>query len=179
MAQFRTHILPWQGATDDLAGLLWLVGSKCHHVPLPEDPALKEILGEAALPQGEEETLIQHLEGTQAALNLDPSLSHRSLWSLHAANPNIDALIARFDQFHTLPGTEAYWLLDGEGIFGLMGPDGLQLEVHLTPGDCLLLPGSVQRYFYPTATRRVKLLVHRAGDGAWAPVYCDGTPLPR
>lgn len=175
MVSFTIHDRPADTSSEALTDLLWLLKVRLYQSPSSLDSLQEviELLSKEA-PSTEEnnhlQTLLQALPSPES---YPESLPHANLWVIRADMPNLDAMLSRFDQFHTLNNGEVYWVMEGEGVFGLRCPDDPQLAIRLKKGQGLYIPAGVERYFHPTATMRVKLLRLRSGDGPWAPHYTD------
>lgn len=142
----------------ELHALAQALGLTTEHVAIP--PTLSEALA----PEGLNETA---RETTLAAFPLRPPYKARDIVILSPSTPNIDAMAATFADWHVHDDDEVRLVLDGEGVFGLVTPDGLA-DLHVAPGDLIGVPAGFEHNFRLTAARRIKALRYFNDSAGWA-----------
>lgn len=132
-----------------------------------------------------EKDTLSHLEKTQV---LGAVSSHfeevkrsagcvwRDLMLLHPGSPNLYPLIASCDRPHTHTDSEALYILDGEGIFGFVRPDGSQVELLVRAGEYINIPAGTEHWFCPAASLQIKAVRYFTTAEGWVPQY-TGTQI--
>ncbi|MGB8700829.1 MAG: cupin, partial [Thermosynechococcaceae cyanobacterium] len=85
----------------------------------------------------------------------------------------LDTLLAKFNRPHTHADDEVRYIVDGEGIFGFIAPDGTQLELTVQVEDYINVPARTEHWFYLTPSRRIKAVRYFSGTEGWVPNYTD------
>lgn len=91
---------------------------------------------------------------------------------LSKATPNIEDLLVKFQDEHHHTEDEVRFVVDGEGVFTIKGPnDGVYFDVVLYPGDLISVPANIRHWFTLTDLRKVKAIrIFESKDG-WVAVY--------
>ncbi|MCE5393666.1 MAG: cupin domain-containing protein [Acidithiobacillus sp.] len=126
-------------------------------------PAVLDAAGQAALLVALDE-VFQHLKAERG-------YADRDLVVLYPEHPQLAALDERFAPIHIHEDEEVRYVVDGEGIFGFVLPDGRQLEVTVNAGDYLHIPAQVEHWFRLTACKRIKAVRYFSAQGGWTPIY--------
>ena len=105
------------------------------------------------------------------ALRTAEGYTSRDLIVLHPDTPGLDAIMARFDKPHTHDDDEVRYIVDGEGMFGFVLPNGEQLRVTVLPGEYIRVPKHTEHWFELTAVRRIKAVRYFSGTDGWVPRY--------
>ena len=87
----------------------------------------------------------------------------------------LSALLDRFRPIHYHDDDEVRYVVDGEGVFGFVLPDGDQVELLVEKGDFIRVPRLLEHWFRLTEIRRIKAIRYFTGTAGWIPVY-TGTP---
>jgi 1,2-dihydroxy-3-keto-5-methylthiopentene dioxygenase len=90
--------------------------------------------------------------------------------------PQLPELCAKFDKCHTHDDVEVRYIVDGEGSFGFVRPDGSQVELTMSAGEYINVPANSEHWFRLTSTRRIKAVRYFSGTDGWVPKY-TGTAL--
>ncbi|MBD2450989.1 acireductone dioxygenase [Nostoc sp. FACHB-152] len=138
---------------------------------VPEDTELQRLLAQDSLNEEEKEQVLQALDSYFEQLQQTDGYKTRDLVVLHPGIPNLDGLMAKFDQIHTHTDDEVRYVIDGEAIFGFVRPDGSQVELTVQPEEYINVPGGTEHWFYLTPARRVKAVRYFITTDGWTPHY--------
>ncbi|HEY9823812.1 MAG TPA: cupin domain-containing protein [Stenomitos sp.] len=152
---------------DHLAGL----GVHLRQWPLAE--AAADLLSQPALDDAQKEALLESLDHYFEVLQTDLGYQSRDLIVLHPDIPNLGELLAKFSRPHTHADDEVRYIIDGEGVFGFVGPDGAQMELTIQPEEYINVPAGTEHWFYLTPQRRIKAVRYFIDTTGWTPEYTD------
>jgi len=141
-----------------------------------EDPTLQALLDRPALEDAEKEQVLVGLDHYFEQLKSDLGYTSRDLIVLHSEVPNLDMMLSKFNKVHTHADDEVRYIVDGEGVFGFVRPDGSQVELTVQPSEYINVPAGTEHWFYLTDRRRVKAVRYFAGSEGWTPEYTN-TPI--
>jgi 1,2-dihydroxy-3-keto-5-methylthiopentene dioxygenase len=164
--------------TDDkaMAAVLAPLGVRLERcVPSPT-PAVAELLERPQLDEAQKERLLTLLDPSIAPLVEPEGLRTRDIVVLHGGIEGLDGMLAPFARAHRHDDHETRWIVDGEGVFGFIRPEGAQMRLTVTAGDFIQVPAGVEHWFVLTAERRIKAVRHFTDKAGWVPRY-TGTPL--
>ncbi|NCJ05238.1 cupin domain-containing protein [Synechococcales cyanobacterium C] len=169
-------ILRLEGGTvlregDAIAAQLSPLGITLKHWPVGVDPTLKAYLAQPALDDVAKEKVLSGLESYFTQLQTEGGYQTRDLIVLHPQLENLDTLLAKFSRPHTHDDDEVRYVIDGEGIFGFVYPDGRQLELTVEAEDYINVPAHTEHWFYLTSARRIKAVRYFSGTEGWVPHY--------
>lgn len=158
--------------TNELASLsitlnYWSVG---------DEPHLRELLAKDSLTEDEKEVVLQGLDNYFEQLKQTEGYQSRDLIALHPGIPNLDNLLSKFERIHTHADNEVRYIIDGEGIFGFVRPDGSQVELTIQPEEYINVPAGTEHWFYLTPNRRIKAIRYFSNTEGWVPEY-TGTEI--
>ncbi len=134
-------------------------------------PEIQGLLDQKALTDDEKEQVLVGLDRYFEQLKADLGYTSRDLIVLHSEVPNLDVMLAKFDKVHTHADDEVRYIVDGEGIFGFVRPDGSQVELTVQPEEYINVPAGTEHWFCLTPSRRVKAVRYFAGTDGWTPEY--------
>ncbi len=138
--------------------------------------SVQSLLAQQTLTEDEKEQVLVGLDHYFEQLKADLGYTSRDLIVLHPDVPNLDVMLAKFDKVHTHADDEVRYIVDGEGMFGFVRPDGSQVELTVQPGEYINVPAGTEHWFCLTPSRRVKAVRYFAGTDGWTPEY-TGTPI--
>lgn len=158
--------------SDELASLnitlnYWSVG---------DEPHLRDLLAKDSLTQDEKEVVLEGLDSYFEQLKQTAGYQSRDLIVLHPGVPNLDGLLSKFERVHTHADNEVRYIIDGEGIFGFVRPDGSQFELTIQPEEYINVPAGTEHWFYLTSNRRIKAVRYFSNTEGWVPEY-TGTEI--
>lgn len=140
----------------------WAVGA---------DKELNQKLAQESLDDNEKEQVLQSLDRYFEQLKQTAGYQERDLIVLHPGIPNLDEMLKKFDSIHTHGDDEVRYIIDGEGIFGFVRPDGSQIELTIQPQEYINVPAGCEHWFYLTQNRRIKAVRYFIGKEGWVPEY--------
>nr|AQX77678.1 NocB [Nodularia sp. HBU26] len=132
---------------------------------------LKRLLAQDSLNEDEKEQVLKALDSYFEQLQQTAGYKTRDLVVLHQGIPNLDMLMAKFDQIHTHADDEVRYVIDGEAIFGFVRPDGSQAELTVQPEEYINVPAGTEHWFYLTPAKRVKAVRYFITTEGWIPQY--------
>lgn len=137
-----------------------------------DHPQLRDLLAKENLNDEEKEQVLTALDNYFEELQRTAGYQSRDLIVLHPLL-NLDVLLAKFNQIHTHAEDEVRYIVDGEGIFGFVRPDGTQVELTVQPEEYINVPAKTEHWFYLTPQRRVKAVRYFSGTVGWTPEYTN------
>jgi 1,2-dihydroxy-3-keto-5-methylthiopentene dioxygenase len=159
--------------TEELAPLnvqlnRWIVGN---------DGQLRQLLAQDSLNEDEKEQVLTSLDNYFKELQQTAGYQTRDLIVLHPGVPNLDTMLSKFDKIHTHAEDEVRYIIDGEGIFGFVRPDGSQIELTIQPEEYINVPAGTEHWFYLTSAKRIKAVRYFTGTEGWTPKYTGTVPV--
>lgn len=146
--------------------------------PVGDATELRYLLNQQTLDDGEKAEVLQALNHYFVQLQTDAGYQSCDLIVLHSEVANLDALLAKFDRIHTHSDDEVRYIIDGEGVFGFVRPDGQQMHLTVQAEDYINVPANTEHWFYLTSSRRIKAVRYFSGMGGWVPNYTETTIRP-
>jgi 1,2-dihydroxy-3-keto-5-methylthiopentene dioxygenase len=143
--------------------------------PVGEDAAAQFLLAQPGLTETQKEAVLQSLDRYFEVLKAESGYQSRDLIVLHPDTPNLDELLAKFRPPHAHAEDEVRYIVDGEGIFGFIAPDGQQMELTVQPEEYINVPAHTPHWFYLTSQRRIKAVRYFSGTEGWVPEYLNAT----
>jgi 1,2-dihydroxy-3-keto-5-methylthiopentene dioxygenase len=141
-----------------------------------DDAKVRKLLAKEALNEDEKEQVLQALDGYFEQLKRDWGYQSRDLIVLHPNIPNLDALLAKFESCHTHADDEVRYIIDGEGVFGFVRPDGSQVELTIQPEEYINVPAGTEHWFHLSDRKRIKAVRYFVTTEGWVPEY-TGTSI--
>ena len=172
------HLKHAGGETTDLeeiAGWLAPLGVGLKHWPVNAE-AVGALLAKPALDADEKETVLQGHDHYFGQLREEAGYQTRDLIVLNPDLPGLDGMLARFDKIHTHDDDEVRYIVDGEGMFGFVLPDGAQVRITVQPGEYINVPADTEHWFELTAAKRIKAVRYFTTTEGWTPRYTE-TPV--
>ena len=143
------------------------------HWTTGDDSELQKLLQRQALNDAEKEQVLVSLDHYFESLKTTLGYTSRDLIVLHPDVPNLDGLLSKFNNVHTHADDEVRYVVDGEGIFGFVRPDGSQVELTVQASEYINVPAGTEHWFYLTESCRVKAVRYFAGTIGWTPEYTN------
>lgn len=144
--------------------------------PVGEERELLALLSRPSLQDVEKERVLAGLDRYFLQLKESAGYQTRDLVVLHPDLPGLDGMLAKFDRCHTHDADEVRYIVDGEGVFGFVRPDGSQIELLVESTEYINVPAGTEHWFYLTPLRRIKAVRYFTNMDGWAPRY-TGTPI--
>ena len=142
----------------------------------PTADAVQELLGRPALGDAEKAEVLAAHDGYFQQLQDDAGYKDRDLIVLHPDIPGLPDLLKKFESCHTHDDDEVRYIVDGEGIFGFVRPDGSQIELKVEGGEYINVPADTEHWFHLTESMRIKAVRYFSGTDGWTPRYTE-TPI--
>lgn len=158
----------------DIAKELAPLNIELNRWPVGENPELHDLLAKDGLNEDEKEQVLKALDGYFEQLQQTAGYQSRDLIVLHPGVPNLDAFLAKFEQIHTHADDEVRYIVDGEGVFGFLRPDGSQVELTVQSEEYINVPAETEHWFHLTPKRRIKAVRYFSGTEGWVPQYTGG-----
>ncbi|MEC4984488.1 MAG: cupin domain-containing protein [Oscillatoria sp. PMC 1068.18] len=138
-----------------------------------DNPETRNLLAKENLSDSEKKQVLQSLDNYFQHLQETAGYQERDLIVLHPNTPNLDTLLGKFSPCHTHADAEVRYIIDGEGIFGFVRPDGTQVELTIQPEEYINVPAGVEHWFRLTDSRRVKAVRYFTTTEGWVPEYTN------
>jgi len=152
------------------------LGVELERVPVPVAPELGSVLDQADLSVARRERVAEFLDPLVRPWRARYGYAAQDLVALHPGTPDLDALLARFDQAHMHRDDEVRYVIEGEGLFGFFDAGGTEHKVRVAPGDFVRVPAGVEHRFTLLASRRIKAVRLFTDAAGWAAFY-TGRPV--
>lgn len=149
------------------------IGIQLNRWPVGDDPQLKALLDKASLSDDEKDQVLVALDRYFNQLQQDAGYQSRDLIVIHPDIPNLSAMLSKFDRVHTHADDEVRYIIEGEGIFGFVRPDGSQVELTVQPEEYINVPTGTEHWFYLTDQQRIKAVRYFVDTEGWVPQYTD------
>lgn len=131
----------------------------------------RRLLDKAALSDEEKEAVLQALDGYFEELKQKEGYQARDLIVLHPNIPNLDAMLSKFQECHTHADDEVRYIVDGEGVFGFVLPDGSQVELTIQSEEYINVPANTEHWFHLSEKKRIKAVRYFITTEGWIPEY--------
>jgi 1,2-dihydroxy-3-keto-5-methylthiopentene dioxygenase len=141
-----------------------------------DSPRTRHLLSQEILNDKEKEEVLVALDSYFEKLQQTAGYQSRDLIVLHPDVPNLETMLSKFDRIHTHDDDEVRYIVDGEGIFGFVRPDGSQVKLTVQPEEYINVPANTEHWFELTPNRRIKAVRYFSGTEGWVPVY-TGTEI--
>lgn len=142
----------------------------------PLDKARQDLLTKQSLESVEKEELLESVDHYFEYLKAKKGYQSRDLVVLHPDTENLAVLLNKFASCHTHDDDEVRYILDGEGVFGFVFPDGTQAELTVQAQEYINVPKNTEHWFHLTSSQRVKAVRYFVNTDGWVPVYTN-TPI--
>ncbi|MBD2579257.1 cupin domain-containing protein [Oscillatoria sp. FACHB-1406] len=159
--------------TDDIARELAALNVNLARWPVGDNETLQTLLAKAALDEAEKEEVLQSIDRYFEQLKQEAGYQTRDLIVLHPDIPNLDALLAKFQRCHTHGDDEVRYIIEGEGVFGFVTPEGKQMELTIQPEEFINVPAGTEHWFYLTPQKRIKAVRYFTSMEGWVPEYTE------
>ncbi|SKB15497.1 Acireductone dioxygenase [Planktothrix sp. PCC 11201] len=144
-----------------------------NHWSVGTEPELIKLLNQPGLNDNEKAEVLQGLDQYFEELKQTAGYQSRDLIVLNPDTPNLETLLAKFEQCHIHTDNEIRYIIDGEGVFGFVRPDGSQVELTVKAEEYVNVPANTEHWFYLTETRRIKAVRYFTTTEGWTPEYTD------
>jgi 1,2-dihydroxy-3-keto-5-methylthiopentene dioxygenase len=144
----------------------------------PTGDPIAPLLAQETLDADQKEQVLVGLDHYFNDLKTDLGYTSRDLIVLHPAVPNLADLLAKFAKIHTHADDEVRYIVDGQGVFGFVLPDGSQLHLTVEAEDYINIPAGTEHWFYLTAANRVKAVRYFCTMEGWVPDYTGRSIQP-
>ena len=140
----------------------WLVG---------DDAVLHRLLAKATLDETEKEQVLQGIENYFESLKKSQGYQDTDLVVLSPQTSKLDTLLAKFRRCHIHADDEVRYIIDGEGVFGFVRPNGSQIELTMQAEEYINIPAGTEHWFYLTEMKRIKVVRYFTNTEGWTPEY--------
>lgn len=137
------------------------------------NPSLREKLTQTTLTKEQQDQVLKDLNHYFEILKQNFGYQDRDLVVLYPELPKLDTLLAKFQSCHTHADDEVRYIIDGEGVFGFVCPDGSQMELTMQSEEYINIPANTEHWFHLTTEKRIKLVRYFTSTQGWIPEYTD------
>lgn len=164
------------GEFDEVVGALAPLGIRLERWPVGDDATIRALLARPTLDSAEKDQVSAYYDRYFEPLKAAGGCEARDLIVLHGDIEDLDAIVAKYHRCHVHSDDELRYILDGEGVFGVVLPDGGQVELHVEAGEYIAVPQGVEHWFRLTEARRVKSMRYFTATAGWQADFTD-TPI--
>jgi 1,2-dihydroxy-3-keto-5-methylthiopentene dioxygenase len=143
--------------------------------PVSNNPENQHLLVQDTLNDAEKEQVLQSLDHYFEQLKQTAGYQSRDLIVLHPNLANLNALLSKFAKCHTHADDEVRYIIDGEGVFGFVCPDGSQIELTIQAEEYINVPAETEHWFHLTSTKKIKAVRYFTTTEGWIPEYTNTT----
>jgi 1,2-dihydroxy-3-keto-5-methylthiopentene dioxygenase len=158
---------------DEIARELAPLGIQLNRWQIGDRPSLRALLQAPALTDAEKEQVLTEFDHYFATLKETAGYQTRDLIAIHPDTPNLDAMLSKFDKIHTHADDEVRYVIDGEGVFGFVYPDGSQVRLTVQPEEYINVPAGTEHWFYLTSIKRIKAIRYFTSPEGWVAQYTN------
>ncbi|NJK36933.1 MAG: cupin domain-containing protein [Oscillatoriales cyanobacterium RM2_1_1] len=144
--------------------------------PIENNAQLCALIDQETLTELEKQQVLEGLDFYFQQLQQSAGYEARDLIVLHPELPDLRIILNKFEQCHTHADDEVRYIIDGEGIFGFVCPDGSQIELTVQPEEYINVPAGTEHWFHLTEAKRVKAIRYFTSTAGWTPEY-TGSPV--
>jgi 1,2-dihydroxy-3-keto-5-methylthiopentene dioxygenase len=149
------------------------IGIQLQCWPVGESSLTALLLAQPTLTEVEKESVLRSLDHYFETLQAESGYQSRDLIVLHSSTPNLEGLLEKFSRPHTHDDDEVRYIVEGEGIFGFIKPDGQQMELTIQAEEYINVPANTPHWFYLTPQRRIKAIRYFSSTEGWVPKYIE------
>ncbi|MFW6358019.1 MAG: 1,2-dihydroxy-3-keto-5-methylthiopentene dioxygenase [Chroococcales cyanobacterium] len=161
---------------DDISRELASMNVSLNSWPVGNNPQIQALLEKEALNDAEKEQVLVALDSYFEHLQETAGYQSRDLIVLHPNIPNLETLLSKFEQCHTHADDEVRYIIEGEGVFGFVRPNGSQVELTVQAEEYINVPAETEHWFHLTDSKRVKAVRYFTTTEGWTPDY-TGTEI--
>jgi 1,2-dihydroxy-3-keto-5-methylthiopentene dioxygenase len=136
--------------------------------PVRGNAETRALLAQSSLQDDQKEQVLVALDHYFESLEV---FHARDMIVLNPETPNLDGMLEKFSRPHTHADDEVRYIVDGEGVFGFVCPDGTQMELTIQPEEYINVPAGTEHWFYLTPQRRIKAVRYFVDTLGWTPEY--------
>ena len=158
---------------DAVAKALEGIRYSLHTWTVGDDPSLRALLDKDALSDAEKEQVLDALDHYFQQLKNEQGYAARDLVVLHPAVPGLDEKLKVFKSPHTHSDAEVRYVIDGDGIFGVVLPDGTQAELLVEREEYISVPANAEHWFRLSNAKRIKCVRYFSENPKWEADFTD------
>jgi len=158
---------------EDIARELAPLNVQLNYWAIGEKAQIRQLLSQESLTEAEKERVLESLDHYFEQLQQTGGYQSRDLIVLHPNTLNLNTLLSKFNRCHTHADDEVRYIIDGEGVFGFVRPDGSQVELTIQPEEYINVPAGTEHWFYLTDSSRIKAVRYFTTTGGWVPEYSN------
>jgi len=151
------------------------IGITLRHWPAPSAPRAKELLEQQKLNDTEKEELLGYVQNRFEELKKEHGYQTRDMVVIHEDIPGLAEMLGKFDKIHTHSDDEVRYILNGQGYFGFVEPDGKQFLLEVSGGDYINVPANTEHWFEMRGCNRCKAVRYFIDTSGWTPNYTGRT----
>ena len=160
-----------QDQLSEIRAILAPLKIELSHWPIERTPQVGSLLAADSLNDSQKEELLKYLDARFEEQKKLYGYQSRDLVVLHPQLPKLDELLTMFDKIHTHDDDEVRYIVDGEGIFGILMPNGEQAMLTVEAGEYIRVPKNTKHWFILTPKKRIKAVRYFTSKEGWAAKY--------
>lgn len=158
---------------EDISQKLALLNVQLNYWTVGNNSELNRLLAQDSLTDTEKEEVLQALDHYFEQLKQTAGYQARDLIVLNPDTPNLNTLLSKFNRCHTHADDEVRYIVAGEGVFGFVLPDGMQVELTIQPEEYINVPAETEHWFYLTEQSKIKAVRYFTNTDGWLPEYTN------
>jgi 1,2-dihydroxy-3-keto-5-methylthiopentene dioxygenase len=132
---------------------------------------LPDLLSSEILQETAKQRILDHYTRHVECLKPAGGYLWADLLTLHSGSSNLHISAATESRYHTHTAPEMFYILAGEAIFGLVQPDGTQIQLLVQPQDFIHIPAQTEHWFSLAASLHLKAVRYFTTADGWIAFY--------
>ena len=124
-----------------------------------------------ALTEAEQAEILATFEGDLETLKTEGGYVSADIVVLWEKTPDLETILGKFSREHHHSEDEVRFVVEGHGIFTILGQDGHYFDVRVDPGDLITVPAGTRHWFTLAEDRRIKCIRLFQDPSGWAAIY--------
>ena len=162
--------------TDGIRAEIAPLGVELHYWPIAGGESVREMISKRDVTEEECRRLLESQSHYFERLADAKDYRSQDLIFLHDGMPDLDEKLAVFDRCHRHPDDEFRYIIDGEGIWGLVMKDGTTQELLVEAGEAIDVKAGTEHWFTLSPRKCVKVIRYFSSDDGWKAEYSPLTP---
>lgn len=154
-----------------IASQLATLDVQIDHLAIAKNPAIQELLVQDLLNATEKQQILTAVKSEFELFKLSSGCQWYDLKVLHPGSPQICGIMTQSHRTHTHTDAEIIHVLAGECVFGLVYPNGSQVQLLLQSEEYIKVPGNTEHWFYLTPSLYLKAVQYYTTAQGWVPQY--------
>jgi 1,2-dihydroxy-3-keto-5-methylthiopentene dioxygenase len=134
---------------------------------------------QASVDPGVHPQILDYFAPQLTAIKREHGYLSEDIVSLSPQTPNLEGILDKFRPVHHHTDDEVRVVLSGEGIFGIVPPEGEPYEIHVEAGDLIIVPAYTRHWFDLKASQQIVALRIFMTSAGWTAIYEAPETVPQ